>query len=196
MKHINELFKSRENFSPRELTKNQIENNPRVRKKRNSRNIPQPVKRDIDGKLEEVCRFRLSIKFKDGNSRILPSIDRHYKLVNGHKFWYTCERTSYSMLVNLIQHKYNGKFITAEIYMNLNDHPLRYSKSFNYKLYKNTFDKVWEHDKVIKETGEILPLYNFKITEQKRFVKEGLVDTIVIDSYIDRMFFKKFYGIS
>ena len=99
-------------------------------------------------------------------------------------------------MINLIQHKYRGKFITAEIYMNLNDQPLRYSKDFNYKLYKNTYDKVWEHDKVCKETGEIKPLYSFKIKEQKRFVKEGLINTIVIDSYIDRMFFSEFYGLS
>jgi len=196
MKSINELFKNKENFSPRELTKAQIENNPRIRTKRNSRNIPQPVKRDIDGKLDEVCRFRLVIRFKDGNTKTFPSIDRNYKLVNGHKFWFTCERTSYSKLINLIQHKYRGKFITAEIYMNIKDQPLRYSKDFNFKLYKNTYDKVWEHDKVCKETGEIKPLYSFKIKEQKRFVKEGLTNTIVIDSYIDRMFFSEFYGLS
>ena len=210
MKHINEIIKTEKPLlSPRELTKQQLVKNTENRtKKRDSKNIPQPIKRKLKNGLSTYedsisagrVRFKMIIYFKDGNRRYFPSIDGYYKLKNGVKFWYIDEEKSFSKLVNLCRYKYYNKFKTATIYMNINDTPTMNQNAYNYLVYKNVYNTEYEFiTNVDKQTGEIKkqPLYDFVTKELTRIAKGEMSNEhlLVNDFLIDLMSFKAYYNI-
>ena len=213
MKKINELISvEKPILSPLEISKQQINKaNNVANKKRDSRNIPSPIKRNIDGSYtngkpcgDSRCRFKLLIywkpefdftKAKRGKSYI-PSIDAFYKQKDGLKFWYIDEALAYSKLFQLVKHKYYGQFSTAIIVMCIDDEPFLNNSNYNYKVYKNVYGNEYEFEKVNKSTGEILPLYNFKTSTQNRVANVLNQQCLVQDNFVNILDFKRQYQIN
>ena len=134
MKHISELVSVKPSqFSPHELTKQQVQNDTRYNKRpqrKESKNIPKLVRAVIghNGKVDYIhdgdgrARFKFKVWWKDEykiNGRASnygASADAYYKMINGEKFWYIDEKTAYQKLVHLALYTYRDKFKTFMIF--------------------------------------------------------------------------------
>lgn len=199
-KKISELLSvQNETFSPREITKIQIQDHVRKSpvQKRNSKNIPT-IARDRS-------RFKFKVWWKKEHIYKKPvnyghGSDIYYKAKNGHKFYYTDERTAYSKLIKLAEYDYRGKYVAFMIFMSICDDPSWSEHKYDYPVYLNSLGKEMQFYKhKCKETGLITKkdLYNFKFSELERYSysEDNYEQLKVNDYYVNLMDFKSRYDI-